>query len=248
MSDPVKWREVESDLRDQIARGLVKPGAPVQSEAALARRYGFARGTVRLALVELERTGVLVPGRPRRVAQYRPVIVHVARTQDRTWAGESPTAGADSWVADMRAAGLEPSQIITVERTVASTLVAPWLGVGVGSPLIARRLVRLADRKTHNLIAFWFPEPIAQGTVLSDPASIIEGSVAWLESRQGPMQHELEVSARMPTPEEATQLRIPQGIPVLIVWRTATPPDYQPVMASMAVYPADRVRLRWEPS
>jgi hypothetical protein len=107
-----------------------------------------------------------------------------------------------------------------------------------------RHLLRSAGGSPHNLITFWFPRAVAEGTPLAAPASITEGSLAWLEKTHGPLEHEAELWPRMPTGEEARVLAITAG-PVQIVWRRSRHRhSAAPVVASMAVYPADRTRLR----
>ncbi|MEQ4726241.1 GntR family transcriptional regulator [Nonomuraea sp. B19D2] len=58
-----------SDLRQRIASGEYPPGGMIPSETTLMQTYGVARGTVRQALAELEREGLVVSqmGRSRRV-------------------------------------------------------------------------------------------------------------------------------------------------------------------------------------
>ncbi|GGO67072.1 GntR family transcriptional regulator [Nonomuraea cavernae] len=57
------------DLRRRITTGEYPPGGMIPSETALMEAYGVARGTVRQALAELEREGLVVShmGRGRRV-------------------------------------------------------------------------------------------------------------------------------------------------------------------------------------
>ena len=252
MSNQAKWREIAGDLRVKIDHGVLQPGDQVPTETALAREYGVTRMTARQALVALEREGILTPGRPRTVARHHRLVVHITRTEDRTHPGESPTAGADSWVADMQAAGQEPEQRIVVSMTEACGDVARRLGIPAGSTVISRLLIREAGGEPHNMITFWFPREIAAGTALAEPASITEGSLAWLEKTYGPLSHEVEVTSRMPEPGETAVLGIPPGVPVLAVWRRsqahpeAVPPAIRlshPVVASLAVYPADRTTL-----
>ncbi len=238
-----KWQQIADSLRLLIVGGMMAPGDPLPSEVELARTWEVARGTARNALVALEDQGLVTPGRPRRVARYEPLTVHVARSADHTHPGESPTGGADAWVGDMIAAGQEPTQQIEVVTRTAGSEVADRLGIPVGGIVIARRLTRLAGREPHSLITFWFPMSIAEGTPLAGPASVTEGTIPWLEKMYGPLNHDAWMWPRMPVPDEVELLRIPAGVPVQIVWRTSSSPD-RPLVTSMAVYPADRVRLR----
>ena len=237
-----KYAQIAADLRAQIAQGVFKPGDPVPTEAELAASYHVARMTARRGLQELEQAGLLAPGHPRRVARYEPLAVHITRTADRVHPGESPSLGADSWVGDMLAAGQEPAQDIRVATTLAGTEVARRLEVGELSVVIARKLVRQAGGKPHNLVTFWFPLSVASGTVLDHPGSVTEGTLAWLEREHGPLSHTVEVTARMPYPDETQLLGIPAGVPVIAVTRGSRDAS-RPVVASLAVYPADRTTL-----
>lgn len=243
-----KWEKIAGDLRVKIDHGVLNPGDVVPTEDALAATYGVSRGTARRALGELEQAGVLRPGHPRRVATHHRLVVNVTRTADRTHPGESPTAGADSWVADMQAAGQVPAQQIEVGPTTATGPVASRLGIPLGLTVMSRRLIREAGGEAHNMITFWFPCEVADGTLLAGPASITEGSLAWLEKHYGPLSHEVEVTARMPEPgESGPPLHIPPGVPVLAVWRRSLAPHHtgsRPVVTSLAIYPADRTILR----
>jgi GntR family transcriptional regulator len=55
-----------------------------------------------------------------------------------------------------------------------------------------------------------------------------------------------DVSARMPTPEEATVLRLPQGVPVFRVLRTVYDSGNRPVEVQESVAAADRHGFRYE--
>lgn len=63
------YATLASDLRQRITTGEYPPGGMIPSESALMETYGVARGTVRQALAELEREGLVVShmGRGRRV-------------------------------------------------------------------------------------------------------------------------------------------------------------------------------------
>lgn len=241
-----KYQQIANDLRDRITRGDIPPGGQVPSEQKLATTWGYAPMTARKALQVLEREGLVVAGAGgagRTVARRDLLTVHVTRTADLAWAGEGETLGADAWVGDAHRAGREPTQDITPFRTFAPIGVAQRLEVADDSVVTARRLLRYVDGLPHNQITFWFPQNIAEGTILVNPATITEGLVSWLDRTQGPLSHEVELWPRMPTGEEQHDLRIPAWVPVQLVWRVSRTPA-RPVMTSCAVYPADRVRLR----
>ena len=54
-----QYRTIALDLRGAVERGDLVVGEKLPSEAALARRYGVSRGTVRQALADLEGAGLV---------------------------------------------------------------------------------------------------------------------------------------------------------------------------------------------
>ncbi|MGH3341514.1 MAG: GntR family transcriptional regulator [Carbonactinosporaceae bacterium] len=66
------YRRIAKDLRRAIDAGDLRPGDPIPSEAALVQCYRVSRGTVRQALADLERDGLIAsqPGRGRSVRRY----------------------------------------------------------------------------------------------------------------------------------------------------------------------------------
>ncbi|MFG1976454.1 GntR family transcriptional regulator [Nonomuraea fuscirosea] len=68
-TDTPTYVRIAQDIRSRILQGDPPAGAMLPSEAALSRRYGVARGTVRQAVAELENSGLVTSeaGRGRRV-------------------------------------------------------------------------------------------------------------------------------------------------------------------------------------
>jgi DNA-binding GntR family transcriptional regulator len=54
-----QYRRIAAELRSAIARGELRPGDALPSEAALMERYTVSRGTARQALAELEGAGLV---------------------------------------------------------------------------------------------------------------------------------------------------------------------------------------------
>ncbi|MEM6391994.1 MAG: GntR family transcriptional regulator [Planctomycetota bacterium] len=71
-----------AQVRDWIQSGKLRTGDAVPSENSLAKRFGFARGTVRAALQQLEAEGLIQAGqgRARRVTQTASPPKHPSRT------------------------------------------------------------------------------------------------------------------------------------------------------------------------
>jgi GntR family transcriptional regulator len=182
------------------------------------------------------------------VAKRELLTVSLTRSAERVAMGEQPTRGADAFLGDAAAAGREPGQdppMIIV--TNASDQVASLLGLFPGALVVGRQLIRSAGRTRHNMIIFWFPFDVADGSPLMRPESIEEGSLAWLEKRYGKLDHApATIWPRMPTADEAAVLAIPPNVPVAEVWRTSLMQGGLPVVTSMGLYPGDRAVLRIE--
>jgi DNA-binding GntR family transcriptional regulator len=54
------WRQVADDLTADIRSGELPPGARLPSEVELAEIYGVARVTIRRAVAELRKDGLVV--------------------------------------------------------------------------------------------------------------------------------------------------------------------------------------------
>lgn len=57
---PYSYQVIAAWLREGIGRGELAPGAALPSESELRRRFGVSRNTVRQALSELEREGLIM--------------------------------------------------------------------------------------------------------------------------------------------------------------------------------------------
>jgi DNA-binding GntR family transcriptional regulator len=62
--DPRAYMQIAAAIRDQIARGRLRPGEPIPSITVLSRDHGTSRGTAGKATRLLESEGLLyrVPG------------------------------------------------------------------------------------------------------------------------------------------------------------------------------------------
>ena len=114
-----KYRQVATRIRTQIAAGLLVPGAPAPSGAALARVTGYSQLTCRKALHTLIREGVLVPGaspgaRPR-VSPREPT------PREQTLASAARALSA-SLASRRRAAGLTQPQLAAVTGKSVTTI------------------------------------------------------------------------------------------------------------------------------
>lgn len=129
------YRRLAQDLRRRIELGLLKPGDRLPGEFELVRLHGMSRTTVRLALGELERGGL------------------VERRQGRGTYVRAPATARDvvtlaSCERDIAAQGLTASlRVLNVSAVPASQEVATALGLEPRTKVTCIARLRLADGK-----------------------------------------------------------------------------------------------------
>ena len=211
------WRQVHDGLRDRILSGDLKPGDRLPAEPALMAAYGVrGRGTILTAMRALQGEGLIGEGRT--VLLRDPVEIRVTATETVTWIEDVARAG--------RKTGL------------------PVISVQHRGDVLVRRVQRDLDGEPHNTADWTFPLDMAQGTRLDYDADIEQGSIEYLTEGLGwtQMQQTRAYEARMPSPAETAQLRLPPGVPVIAEYRTGTQ-DGTRVFASVRILRADRTRL-----
>ena len=148
--------------------------------------------------------------------------------------------------------GQSPRQDVTeVARISAPPDVAQQLDLDEGSPVIVRRRVFILDDIPVALTDSYYPADMAGGTALEQAARIKGGAHALIEDENGPIRRKIarsvdDIAGRMPTPDEARRLRLPQGVPVFRVLRTVYDSVNRPVEVQDSVAAADRHGFRYE--
>jgi GntR family transcriptional regulator len=97
----------------------------------------------------------------------------------------------------------------------------------------------------------YYPADWASGTATARPERIRGGGYALIEDPEGPIRRQIarsvdDLVARMPTHEEAVELGLPPGVPVVRVLRTVFDSDDLPVEVQDSVVAADRHEFRYE--
>jgi GntR family transcriptional regulator len=100
---------------------------------------------------------------------------------------------------------------------------------GTASTVVRSRRYSLDGRPVETAVSY-IPAGIAGGTPIADPNPGPGGIYARLEELGHTLERFTEdVSARMPTPEETRLLKLPPGVPVFRLVRTAYDVDGRPV-------------------
>jgi len=222
--------QVYLDLAGALAAGEWRPGDRLPPERELARRYGCSLITVRRALGDLARDGLL----SRRQGQGTFVL------QPRI---DRDLGEARSFSEEMLLRGLAPETRLTSARPEsASHAIARALGLEVGAPTLHLERLRMADGEPLLLEQVWlsaerFPGLLAldleRGSLYDLLASRYDARIAWT-------RESLDAMA-LPS-REAGLLRLRPRAPVLRIEGVAFDAADRPVEVGHTWVRGDRTR------
>jgi GntR family transcriptional regulator len=225
---PSRHHDIAEDLRHQITTGGIKPGERLPSEAGLADRYKVSTVTLRRALAMLQGEGLVekVHGRG-----------NFARRPPRKIIYAGGWGTLDPWTA------AEAALRVTVRTNTvpAQGHLTALLAVPTGSPLAEFFCISHEGESPQGLARIYIPRDLAPAGVLDDEPSWRETATrfAVLSSPSAAVRE--TVSARPPSPDEASALRIGSAVAVLAITRIATDTTGRVVEAGLLVFPGDRV-------
>ena len=112
--------------------------------------------------------------------------------------------------------------MIKVSEAAPAREVADRLGLSDEDLVIERSRRYSLDGRPVETAVSYIPADLARGTPIADPNPGPGGIYARLEDSGHTLERFTEeVTARMPTPEEARALKLPPGVPVFRLLRTA---------------------------
>ncbi len=228
------WRQIAASLQGRIADGTFDPGSQLPTEAELSATFNVNRHTVRRAIEELSRDGLV------RVEQGRGTFV----AEDvLDYAVEARTRFSE-WI---RRHNKEPSgQILQLKEVPADTLVANALGIRPGGRVVMLERLGLADGRPVSLTRHHFSARLRS---MQEALRNQDGITAALQSVgiDDYLRQSTRVSARLPTPAEADLLRMPRNRPVLVAENLNVDKDGTVVEFAIGLYPTPRVQMVFEP-
>ncbi len=225
------FKQIADGVRGQIEAGQLKAGEPIPSEREYVEQLGVSRMTVRAALDELVREGLLVR------QHGRSTVVAGARIHKNA-------LGFMSFTEDMRSRGLEASsRLLRLEAEVADAAVAAQLGLGVGERVIRIERVRLANGEPMALERCFLPHA-RFGRLLEE--DLTQQSLYDVLERRfdcRPMLAEESIEATLLDTQEARQLGVARNSPALLARRSTRDEPGQLIEAVQTLYRADRYRM-----
>ena len=229
------WRQIAERLRAEIASGASAPGEQLPTEAALSARFGVNRHTVRRALEELTREGLVrvEQGRGSFVAEDVLDYAVEARTRFSEW---------------IKRHNKEPSgRVLRLLEVAADQRVSAGLGVRSGSRVALLERVGLADDRPVSLTRHYFPSSRLTGILeaLREAPRITDAlRVVGVEDY---LRQQSRVTARPPTPTEADLLQMSRNRPILVSENVNVDRAGAIVEFAVGCYPTPRVQIVFEP-
>lgn len=233
-------RQIADELRLAITSGELAPGERLPSARELANKYGVTHVTGNQALNVLKAEG-LVDARPGRGVFVRERQRRRRVTRDRRVhrdeRGYYFDPQAKHWVAVV-------PPVLT--RGAVPDHIAPLLKIPAGSEVIIRdRRMGEPDGPVLQLATSYLPAELTRGTQLERPDSGPGGIYDRLEEMGHQLHWSETITARMPTPEEVTLLRIAPGVPVLRILRVTLNQHDQPLEVNDTRMAADQFEVSY---
>lgn len=219
--DRAPYRQIADQLRALIDRGDLVAGDKLPSEAALMDHYAVARMTARQAIQELRSEGRVVAEQGRGVFVREPV--QVRRLASERFARRHREAGLAAFSVEAEKTGFVP-RVDQLEVTTAapSSEIRDRLRLGEDDDVVIRSRRYLADGQPVETAVSYLPASVAAGTAIVEDDTGPGGIYARLEDQGFELDHFTEeVSARMPTADERRRLQLTDGVPVVVLLRTA---------------------------
>ena len=245
-SDRAVFRQIADHLRFAIARGRLREGDQLPSEARLMEHYGVARMTIRNALRVLQDEGLVVAEHGRGVyVRARPPVRRLA--SDR-FARRHRKEGKAAFTVESEMVAATPLvDMIKVSEARPPEDIADRLKLGDGDRAVVRSRRYSLDGRPVETAVSYIPADLARGTPIADPNPGPGGIYARLEDSGHTLERFTEeVTARMPTPDEVRLLSLSPGVPVFRLVRTAYDIDGRAVEVCDTIMASDAYLLAYE--
>jgi GntR family transcriptional regulator len=223
--------QVEDSLALDMTNGVLLPAARLPPEETLIERFAVSRTTVRTAIQNLIRRGLVEIRRGKGTFVTRPKIM-----QELT--------ALTGFVEDMQAVGRESSARVLGRQVVeANDTVATHLDLAKGEPVVRIQRVRLADGMPLSFDETYLPLELGEKIMADDLAT--QPIFALLEQKYGTPLTEAEYRLEAVSADAvvAKALGIAVGSPIFLIERTSYSTDHRPVDYERLYYRGDHIRF-----
>lgn len=225
------WSSIAATLRAEIGAGQYRPGDRLPTEAALARRFGVNRHTVRHALSGLTEDGT--------ITTRRGAGAFVTRTPT-----DYPLGRRVRFHQNLAAAGRLPQrEILHLDTRTADTEEAAALDLPENSPVHVAEGLSLADGLPIAHFRSVFPAARFPGLpdVLHRTSSVTRALATMGVTDY--TRASTRLSARRASPTQALHLNLREGDPVLLSIGINVDPEGRPVEFGHTWFTGDHVTL-----
>lgn len=239
-----RYAQVADVLSAEIREGRYPPGERLPSQPELARRFRLSQTSIARAMGVLKDKGLIRSefGGGSYVL-HRPTIKRVRSVPSSV--GNGTPSG---FAAQMRVAGMEPRTELEVSGPVdAPEDVAARLGLEDDEQVMVRARRMYADDRPVQRATSYVPWRIAHEVTRDEAETNPAGLYAALRAHgHGPVRFYEEIEGRLPMPDEAAFLKIPESEWVFEAVRVAVGADERPVEVCVNVLAQTQWRLRYE--
>jgi GntR family transcriptional regulator len=225
------YARVEDVLASDIADGTLSPGIRLPAEQSLIERFAVSRTTIRQAIQNLIRRGLIEIRRGTGTFVAQPKI-----SQELT--------ELTGFVEDMQALGRHASARLLDQQVVpANENVARQLALAVGTLVVRIQRVRLADKIPLSFDETYLPREIGEKIVENDLEA--EPIFSLLEQKYNTplVEAEYRLEAVSADAAVARALGISIGSPVFLIERTSYSTGQRPIDHEKLYYRGDQIRF-----
>ena len=241
------YESIAATLRSEIITGTWPARTALPTIPELIERFGVSRITVRGALDQLSREGLIYGGY---LGGKRGMIV---RSHGRTdhYATDAlnpsrPVTNHDSFGESAIKARRAPSKRFVMRIEVAPVEISTRLGVLVDELVVQRTVYQYLDDEPWSRERSYFSLDLAQETGIDTPHDIPQGTLRRLrECGHVEVAHVDEATDENASPEDAEDLAVPIGSTLLVQMRTGAS-EKRITRVTKTVRLGGRNRLIWE--
>ena len=230
------WRQIEEQISDDIASGMIAPGSRLPTEHDLAEWFNVNRHTVRRAMKALEQEGLI------RIEQGRGTFVHEHVI-------DYPVRRRTRFTENIMAQRRQPGGwVLLSERVKASPDVAEALELDEGALVSLIRTIGEADGRPISVADHFFCAERFPGMIEAFEESRSISKVLAQFGVADFFRKITRVTTRMPDADESQLLSQPPNRPVLVAESINVDTDGRPIEYGLTRFAGDRVQLLFEPS
>ncbi len=231
-SDIPLYTQLREQLRARILDGTYPPASRLPSESELVQRLGVSRITVRQALGDLQKEGMIYKLHGKGTFVARPKAFQNVST-------------LQGLAESLSQHGFEViNRLYSFRHVAASKTVAEKLRLPAGSKVTEIKRVRLVNREPVSLEVTWLPQPI--GARLEKADLVTRDIFLILENDCGiALGHaDLAIDAVLAESDLMRALRVEEGAPVMRIERLTHDADGTPIDFENLYYRGDAFQYR----